>query len=53
MMKNETILKEVSVIDEALAIICDRMNADDRISDALLREISDCCDNIKEAVYGE
>lgn len=53
MMKNEIILKEVSVIDEALAIICDRMNADDRISDVLLREISDCCDNIKEAVCGE
>lgn len=52
-MKTETILKEVSVIDEALAIIYDRMNIDDRISDALLREISDCCDNIKGAVCGE
>ena len=48
-MATETILKEVAVIDEAIAIICERLNLD-RISDALLREVMDCTDNIKEAL---
>ncbi|MDO4845341.1 MAG: hypothetical protein Q3977_01885 [Oscillospiraceae bacterium] len=46
----ETILREIAVIDEALSIVCDRMNADDRISDALLREVIECAENIREAV---
>lgn len=47
---NETILREIAVIDEALSIVCDRMNPSDRISDALLREVLDCMENIREAV---
>ena len=35
----ELILREIAVIDEALSIVCDRMNPADRISDALLREV--------------
>ena len=31
----ELILREIAVIDEALSIVCDRMNPADRISDAL------------------
>ena len=46
----EIILREIAVIDEALAIVCDRMNADDRISDVLLREVIECTENIREAV---
>lgn len=34
----ELILREIAVIDEALAIVCDRMNPADRISDALDRK---------------
>lgn len=30
----ELILREIAVIDEALSIVCDRMNPADRISDA-------------------
>lgn len=37
----ELILREIAVIDEALSIVCDRMNPADRISDALLREVID------------
>lgn len=37
----ELILREIAVIDEALSIVCDRMNPADRISDALLREVLD------------
>ena len=51
-MATETILKEVAVIDEAITIICERLNLD-RISDALLREVMDCTDNIKEALTHE
>lgn len=50
MNEKEIILREIAVIDEALAIVCDRMNTDDRISDALLREVIECTENIKEAV---
>lgn len=46
----ELILREIAVIDEALAIVCDRMNPDDRISDALLREVIECTENIRKAV---
>ena len=46
----ELILREISVIDEALAIVCDRMNPADRISDALLREVIECTENIRKAV---
>ena len=46
----ELILREIAVIDEALAIVCDRMNPADRISDALLREVIECTENIKEAM---
>ena len=46
----ELILRELSVIDEALSIVCDRMNPADRISDALLREVLDCMENIRKAV---
>ena len=42
----ELILRELAVIDEALSIVCDRMN----ISDALLREVLDCMENIRKAV---
>lgn len=48
-MATEIILREVSVIDEAIAIICERLTPD-RISDALLREVMDCTTNIKEAL---
>lgn len=48
--RKEIILREIAVIDEALAIVCDRMDTDDRISDALLREVIECTENIKEAV---
>jgi hypothetical protein len=46
----ELILREIAVIDEALAIVCDRMNPTDRISDALLREVIECTENIRKAV---
>ena len=46
----ELILREIAVIDEALAIVCDRMNPADRISDALLREVIECTENIRKAV---
>ena len=46
----ELILREIAVIDEALAIVCDRMNPVDRISDALLREVIECTENIRKAV---
>lgn len=46
----ELILRELAVIDEALSIVCDRMNLADRISDALLREVLDCMENIRKAV---
>ena len=45
----ELILREIAVIDEALSIVCDRMNPD-RISDALLREVIECTENIRKAV---
>ena len=45
----ELILREIAVIDEALAIVCDRMNPADRISDAL-REVIECTENIRKAV---
>ena len=48
--EKEIILREIAVIDEALAIVCARMDTDDRISDALLREVIECTENIKEAV---
>lgn len=51
-MATEIVLKEIAVIDEAVAIICDRLHLD-RISDALLREVMDCIDNIKEALTDE
>lgn len=51
-MATETVLKEIAVIDEAVAIICDRVKLD-RISDALLREVMDCTTNIKEALTDE
>lgn len=44
-----TVLNEVAVIDEIVGIICDRLSLD-RISDALLRELQECTDNIREAV---
>lgn len=50
MNEKEIILREIAVIDEALAIVCDRMDTDDRISDALLREVIECTENIKEAM---
>ena len=50
MNEKEIILREIAVIDEALSIVCDRMNNDDRISDALLREVIECTENIKEAM---
>ena len=46
----ELILRELAVIDEALSIVCDRMNPADRISYALLREVLDCMENIRKAV---
>lgn len=46
----ELILREIAVIDEALSIVCDRMNPADRISVALLREVLDCMENIRKAV---
>ena len=46
----ELILREIAVIDEALSIVCDRMNPADRISAALLREVIECTENIKEAM---
>ena len=46
----ELILREIAVIDEARSILCDRMNPADRISDALLREVLDCMENIRKAV---
>lgn len=52
-MATDVILREVSAMDEALAIICDRMNNDDRISDALLREVLDCISNIREVLVSE
>lgn len=52
-MASETILKEVAVIDEALSIICDRMNTNDRIADALLREVQTCTSNIREVLNDE
>lgn len=51
-MATETVLKEIAVIDEAVAIICDRVKLD-RISDALLREVMDCTANIKEVLTDE
>lgn len=48
MNEKEIILREIAVIDEALAIVCDRMDTDDRISDALLREVIECTEKIKE-----
>lgn len=51
-MATETVLREISVIDEAVAIICDRVKLD-RISDALLREVMDCTANIKEVLTDE
>lgn len=50
MNEKEIILREIAVIDEALAIVCDRMDTDDRISDVLLREVIECTENIKEAM---
>lgn len=50
MNEKEIILREIAVIDEALAIVCDRMDTDDRISDPLLREVIECTENIKEAM---
>ena len=50
MNEKEIILREIAVIDEALAIVCDRMDTDDRIYDALLREVIECTENIKEAM---
>lgn len=50
MNEKEIILREIAVIDEALAIVCDRMDTDDRFSDALLREVIECTENIKEAM---
>lgn len=50
MNEKEIILREIAVIDEALAIVCDRMDTDDRISDALLCEVIECTENIKEAM---
>mgnify|MGYP007090788817 CR=1 FL=1 len=50
MNEKEIILREIAVIDEALAIVCDRMDPADRISDALLREVLDCMENIRKAV---
>lgn len=50
MNEKEIILREIAVIDEALAIVCDRMDTDDRISDELLREVIECTENIKEAM---
>ena len=50
MNEKEIILREIAVIDEAIAIVCDRMDTDDRISDALLREVIECTENIKEAM---
>ncbi|MBD9172125.1 MAG: hypothetical protein EGP83_03070 [Clostridiales bacterium] len=47
MNEKEIILREIAVIDEALAIVCDRMDTDGRISDALLREVIECTENIK------
>ena len=46
----ELILREIAVIDEALSIGCDRLNPADRISDALLREVIECTENIRKAV---
>ena len=46
----ELILREIAVIDEALSIVCDRLTPDDRISDALLREVIECTENIRKAV---
>ena len=46
----ELILREIAVIDEALSIVCDRMNPADLISDAILREVLDCMENIRKAV---
>ena len=46
----ELILREIAVIDEALSIVCDRLNPADRISDALLREVIECTENIRKAV---
>lgn len=50
MNEKEIILREIAVIDEALAIVCDRMDTDDRISDTLLREVIECTENIKETM---
>ena len=52
-MATETIRKEINIIDEALAIVCDRMNIDDRIADALLREVQTCIGNIQEVLNDE
>lgn len=46
----EKILQELLTIDEALAIVTARLDSADRISDVLLREVSECVDNIREAV---
>ena len=46
----ELILREIAVIDEALSIVCDRMNPADRIYDAPLREVIECTENIRKAV---
>ena len=50
MNEKENILRENAVIDESLAIVCDRMDTDDRISEALLREVIECTENIRKAV---
>ena len=52
-MATEIIRKEITIIDEALAIVCDRMNIDDRIADALLREVQTCIGNIQEVLNDE
>lgn len=49
MDSKETILREINVIDDALVIIAERP-IDDRIADALLREIMDCTNYIKELI---
>ncbi len=46
-MKN-FILQELKTIQDCLAVVTDRIDSKDRISDCLLREVMQCVDNIRD-----
>lgn len=44
---NETVRREVTQIEDMMVIIIERLQSQDRVIDALSREILEACENIE------